>query len=724
MMHNFQALPLSLNALITQMEQCKDLKDLAGLVGLKSAQDEKITLEKFLHGMEFPVESYSDLTNENFKKFVGRVRVLFPLQNEREKAIFSLFRERIEEKIVAVNRNTVSLPTLYTGTVLVQNTSIAISMTFEGWIKQAEELLSHPPEIRLADALSLVTPPSASKKANMLQIILSLLVMEQQAMQLIQNYAAIGLESIECTQKSREGSAKVLRLNAVREVTLFELPSSLDEPEAFASWLSLCPYLEIREHEGKSYACIVPIEKWKVDASFIESQLHLLRSRTTDSSVLFLIDKIFLFHKKDALDKKLYIAALEQKKFRHFIEESLLVRETFPSDLEARVTPIGYQTLTFFKKHLERMLTKSLQDLPKEDFEQFDVLARRMQVHQAQQEAFYEFAYQALKTIVSRARDRRSFIHHMKNLFVAPENASLALKDSIKVEPKPAVAAPKPTGLTGSKIPKSSQKKIGKKHTAFAREDSRVMKVEESSTSSTSSSTRSQENFSLLQPDVVRIEEEHEAEVVEVVQCAKALSAIPLTSDKSASTQLPGQAFPYTFAERVARWHHYPFGTLLPAAEFPEYSAQSPQFQEKMHVYHVLHPFVDRFLGLGIQAKWINRRDQKEDLRIVIVAEVAYKCERKRGVIVYTINVETGECYHKFFSEKIDRDILCQVITKTFDENDFPELKSAILSTQQRKAIPVQMLSGTITVDPVFKYVDIRNPSQNLHIRLLKVESV
>ncbi len=171
------------------------------------------------------------------------------------------------------------------------------------------------------------------------------------------------------------------------------------------------------------------------------------------------------------------------------------------------------------------------------------------------------------------------------------------------------------------------------------------------------------------------------------------------------SPQLSGEEFPFKFDRRVQRWNDQPFGKPFSENDFPEYYDKGSTYQRKMQLFHAPHPLVDRFLSLGIQGTWLNVQKNKKDMRYVIPAEITFENKTHRGVIVYGIDCETNLCYHRFFTERIDHDLLYQVVNKIFNENDFPELRDAVgmgesssLKSNMVDKCSVQIDSGKVVI--------------------------
>lgn len=194
----------------------------------------------------------------------------------------------------------------------------------------------------------------------------------------------------------------------------------------------------------------------------------------------------------------------------------------------------------------------------------------------------------------------------------------------------------------------------------------------------------------------------------------------PLTIQKKLG-ELPGSPFPYNFDWRVDRWHLHPFGMPFSSEVFEEYFEMSLARQRLMQIFHDPHPWVDRFLSLGIEGTWINTRNEASK-RIVIPAEITFEGKRHRGFIAYGIDSTT--CYHRYFKVQMDEDILFGTIKKIFNENDFPELQRASLSNQvkSKKLMPVHKEGSSWFQDSLTGNVTIEDSKRNVVIKLFNTK--
>lgn len=139
-----------------------------------------------------------------------------------------------------------------------------------------------------------------------------------------------------------------------------------------------------------------------------------------------------------------------------------------------------------------------------------------------------------------------------------------------------------------------------------------------------------------------------------------------------------------------------------------------------MHIFHSPHKLVDQFSSLGIQGTWCNTKRNQDDLRYIIPAEITFEGKSHRGLITYAIDRNTNICYHRFFTEKKDRDLVYQIINKTFDENDFPELKDVVNSPPPSKPKYLAEYKCTVAIDDRTGNVEIQDHDRGVLIKLFK----
>jgi hypothetical protein len=182
------------------------------------------------------------------------------------------------------------------------------------------------------------------------------------------------------------------------------------------------------------------------------------------------------------------------------------------------------------------------------------------------------------------------------------------------------------------------------------------------------------------------------------------------------------EEIPFKFDMRVQRWDDHPFGEPFLEIDFPEYYDKALSYQKLMHLFHAPHKLIDRFLCFGIEGSWLNSKNHKNDLRYVIPAEITYENQTHRGLMVYAIDRETNVCYHRFFTEKMDQDILYQITNKVFNENDYPDLRDAVNLGQSPLSKVNVVDSSSIKIES--GHVEIIDFEREVKIKLFKVKSM
>lgn len=137
---------------------------------------------------------------------------------------------------------------------------------------------------------------------------------------------------------------------------------------------------------------------------------------------------------------------------------------------------------------------------------------------------------------------------------------------------------------------------------------------------------------------------------------------------------------------------------------------------------HDFFSYVDNFVGTAYSQK--GTWDKKPGhVRYAIPAEIQHKNGKPvRGTFHYTFD-GNGVCYHRFFHEKSNDEILQAMLTKTLFEADFPTLqKSFETFSSKRGSITEGVFHDEIPYEiDVLDSVTLRDPLNDLVIRLFKI---
>jgi hypothetical protein len=721
--NNFN-IPFSLQELNFCLETCNSSKDVINAIGLKEFETRNLTLEIFLNAIVFPLESYSDINKENLNIFFKKINQLFPSRTSQESKALNIFFTKMMQKKLTSSSDQKSVLT-YSGQIQegggASSSSTSVSIQAEETLKIFAQYFNDSAEVRLQEALNLEDTSTLEKKASLLQILLNFLIIEEDLFQRVQPFVDLAFQIHDFTCAIREGSFSVIRLSALSETTVFEIPKQFEENEELAFWLSFSSCFGLRKSQGKIYACIQPIERWKISIQKLEERLHDLRKLTHHKHIHFIIDKLLLCLKRRPLDIALFHKAKELMHFYDQVKSSALVTKNYQDSFEIAVTPAGYFLFSALNKQQMDILDKS-RDFSIENFEDFKKIIEFWKVHRDEQNTLFNAAYKQLNEIIGKLKDRKKTLKFTKILSQKPGILASPLRKQLIVE-----------GVSGDSISSSgrSEEEIQSKQEELDQVTSGNPSKQPNKPKELVSQLKIKKKLSRIDSAPYPIQDLVSQPMNELQQSLPSMDLYPPSNapassleKSSMSQELPGSPFPFSFDERVERWHHYSFGDSLPQSEFPEYSDQSKSAyaQELVHVFHALHPFVDRFLALGVTGTWQNKSREKEDLRFVIPAEIVYKRRRYRGFIAYAVD-EDDICYHKCFTQKVDTDILDAIINKSFNEHDFPELQKAVLSSRiTTKPTAIQFTTATVEIDPIFGNVIIEDRKKELRIELFKVE--
>lgn len=184
---------------------------------------------------------------------------------------------------------------------------------------------------------------------------------------------------------------------------------------------------------------------------------------------------------------------------------------------------------------------------------------------------------------------------------------------------------------------------------------------------------------------------------------------------------LPGKEPPMVFDDRVSRWQNHPADKPLSREVFGDkYASASIEYQQKMIAYHSFSVLADRFFDYGIKGTWLNPTTKRLDTQYIIAADLQRKgLPVERGMVILSIDPD-NICYHKYFHQKMDREIVRTIIEETFYLSDFPTLEESmkIGKAKEKKASPMSSEGETLEIDPVLGSVTINNPRLDLKITL------
>lgn len=529
-----------------------------------------------------------------------------------------------------------------------------------------------PPKERLEKMYAVAKCKTDEEKAYTLQIILNLLIVETEVIKKASAFIEEENKRLSFEGKKRIHSDRTLSLQNKEEVTFFEIPESVRDTEVLAFWLNLSQYLDLSVDRGVLYASMAPFEESlsianREDCIGLKNRLNELlatiESKELRSMISFMLEELDF-----RLNKKLF--EVSNNLYSYFDDcTGKNPISLFNEKWEPQLNNVSY-FLNFIFILLKVKLKNEASGMI-DDYERLciirDILKLTInawQETQPHQRDLYKYGDEALAALIQKNKKDQTFRKYNKDLTeLYFEQSSCPIRNYPSIEEVIPRLKPPLVEKEEPRLVLPSPKQPVKKRKAKT-----------------------------PKPWVPIPQEPELAE--------------PITKKKS---------FPYAWDERVIRWMDHPFGQALPATVFPEYQGCSREHQKLMHLFHDLHPYVDLFLSLGINGTWKNRKTDSK--RIVIPAEISFENRKHRGFISYAIDPRTDVCYHKFFTTKMDRDLIYQSVKKVFDENDFPELQKAVLTN--RAARPKSSCeNSSYRVDPVSGNVEIEDRTRGAVIKL------
>ena len=670
------SIPFSFTELNDCLDSCKIPEELRHKIPLETLQGKPITQENFIKAIRYPFESYTDLTFQCWAHFLTKVKRLFPKTTPNDNEALNKLQELFKKRIILLNPSLSSAPPKEEGKLSFAQVTSADKKSTKNL--STDEMLAIystqftiPPEVRIKKMLNVDPPSTPEEQANQFHLILNMLMMETDLMRLCLDFVEPALVAHQLTTKLRAGNVSVMRLSGYTEATLFAIPSTIEDSEEFALWINLSDSFSLRKKEDKLYACFVPLSDEELRIKEWIPKLHSLKAGSSNSALNSIIEKLLLWREVSVSHYEHWEKMIALMSFVKRISSSLLAQQGYPDKLEKTVVPAAYFLFALLRNHINSWFKDEIQDIPFEHVQDFKKTITFWQTHREKQRSLFEQIKTRRDALIQQQTGKTKIrflslytkdITHETIAGLLPDYPSDGSSQETKELPEPAKTA-KP----------------------------KVVKTKKNSSPSKSPKTKS--------PVEEKLQIEAEAPVSEPIEI--------------------GEPFPYFFDERVERWHQHLFGEPLSPEIFPEYQNQSLEYQRRMHVFHQLNHMVDRFLSLAIKASWQNSRGE-ESLRFIIPAEVTFQGKRHRGFLSYAVDKKTDICYHKFFTEKVDQDILSTIIHKTFNENDFPDLQQAHLSTQAAKPIPIELSQTQVTIDPIFGNVLITDNEKDITIKLFK----
>jgi hypothetical protein len=696
MIIDYTKIPFSWQELNTKLGDCASTRDVKKAFSLEGT-----SLTDLVNRILYPMRSY-DPDPVGGELLLNQLKRLYPdLQGDENRAFYELQQKillqsnclRPEAKEIAEP----SEPPQVKVFRFLEDFRIKEELiSFDAYLECASKAVQNVSKDRCEEALLVHSKTSSLSEPKGLQLMLSYLLAEKEYVQRAINLLE-GMEKLhEMDLRYREGADRIISLSLCEETRLYDVTELAGEECDF--WVSLSSYIDFRKMGERVFVYFPPLFRTEHDKGAILHHWQQIADNHSHPKLREIASKLILGFE---FSQMITHHTQQMRDFPPYISKWMKLLNSFSSQFYQDVFLL---MISPFCRLLDIRLSKFFCDgLKQERFQIFQVdvvremkkIIRYWQDHQCYQENLYHHAYNELRgRIKGSGKQKRNLLQFTKYLMgnsaadLLPEryreSAEEQRKGIRRVKQKP-FQSPQAT----PKMIKSAKKAVSSSSSPTASSLSSSSSASSSCSSSSSSSSSSE-----------------------------AIMSVFSYSPPSLS-EFPGEPFPFFLDKRVARWDEHPFGELLTQEAFPEYWQLGVEFQELEHLFHSPHYLVDRFFHLGIDSLW-NSHDRESE-RKVIPAEIAYKGKVYRGYLAYAIDKTSRICYHRYFSRQIDKDFLCQIIRKSFDQVDFPDLQH----TARCKHIPegriVKCDSDTmVQIHPLFGTVLIEDRLRGVKIKLFK----
>lgn len=714
--------PMSLSALNERLETCTPSGDfeMLGLSLSNQDRDSKDFFQTFLRTVEYPLRSYKDASLEGINEFGRHVIRIFPIKALRDddRKAFQAFMTSIRKKFTEPQQ--AAAPKSWEFPVYLSNNINEIKEAGSQKINAREVIYTiamqfkNNAKSRLKYALEFSGyPKTDDEKALKLQIILTLLTLEDEL--LCKNWmeTALGLESLQLYRKLDQNWSRV-RLDPHNVIMAHkQIPGEIDDAEELGFRLQFQECLSLGTLNLK-WSGIKDIARIDAMIDGKTAKMESLMAGSSNKNVLSLANTCL-----DVLhyEKKFHHFSAAQKQLYHVVGRiftSKVVKE-HQIDFEDAVAPFSSFLLHLIKDHMSDISKKKeVPDAIDEELyttkQTLNSLWKIVRVHQS--ELFTEAFLELTKLIEEKNRDRAKWYGYKTVLAEMPESPGGKAHFEAAVFDVPChndfiFQKPKEEMSTTQQVEIDSPSPLIK------------------------DKSQKPENLPQKKKNRNRVHHKPREEQAADAQpledkpaCTETAPIVLQTVQEEMKPLLPGLNFPFHHAERVIKWIVHPYGQPLKGPEFADYADSNEDYQRLMHLQHAFPLSVDRFIHLGLQDKWFNSKSGKYDDRYNIAAEMTINGKKQRGIITYCVD-ENGVCYHRFFTKKRDNELVHAFVERAFYGSDFPELKAAaaqsiVASTQSMGASPHE----TIAIDQLLGIVTIEDKARNITVKLFPVSKV
>lgn len=707
-LNNFY-IPLTATEFINRLHICQTAADLHFLrfPDLRPecrslAEGGKISLNQFIRAIYYPLESYSDVSSSHLLTLCRKIDELFPTatRGQEEQEGLKMLWSKLKSKISASPQPSSSVP------------AYSIEEFLESSLSHYEE----PDQSRLETIVELNAAHLPIQRAETLQAVLHLLLIEEQLLALIQPFVSHVATLNSLYEEYHKGCHSIIRLSVCAEMATIKMTKDVQDSSEWSFLLNLHRFLDIRldAEDDHIYISFQPIHSSEREVVF--KKVNQLKACSQNTQASFLANKFILCDQMRTGANQFFTTLSPLVEFQKELAKFLSrLTQTITQEAEVYTAPAAYYIWYLLNQNLIKQALSS-KELPQKVnmkiYQDIQQLCNFLVDKKERQRNLYQLANAQLNQLIQEApkREKAQLLKCRKNWLELSFQQRLGpnLPDSIYVE--------QATSTSSSSVSTSSNRDD------FLTIHQIQSKKPVSSNKKKSKKKKNHDEFPIAAPPVPK-DEDLSLSLKKEIQ-PQVIESSPLVIENSPVNTiplLPGQDFPYLYDKRVMRWHEHLFGDPLSPEIFPEYADKPLVYQQRMHVFHMLHPFVDRFLHLAIKSSWSNTSHQRQDTWEVIPAEISFKGRTYRGCISYCTDPETKVCYHKFFSQQFEKTILRGVIRKAFDDQDFPEVHHSLKVSQMS---PKPSFYGDQTqrvnclIDPLFGNVTLIDLNKEITIKL------
>lgn len=705
----YSVYPISMAMLNQKLENCQSVQDISENFKFIITDNTPLILSVFINATEYLIQSFEDLNFKNWGFFLKKIAQIFPDEQNNaklkglEQKILVKFRELYPQLTSAskgVNEN--KNPTAEVDAALLQ-----VSDVFKSSLQE-----------RIESAFIIENTCNIENKARVLQLSLNFLIVESDLIKHTSPFVEAAFKTNALQNELRFGCDRIIRISSVTEITLFEIPMHLDETEEFSFWLQLSPYLDLSFEGNRLFASLKHISRDDISLPLFMEFLQNLQKKISNERLHFILLKWL-----QSLKYEIYFHSNTVNTMKNLLEFTRkmqaysLLKCEYSRNFEFEITPISFYLFKLINDYVVTSLIEQPRDIATLDLQNFRRVLDLWENHKETQSKLFEEANRQLWPLIKS--NLKSLNRYNQDL-TGPAN-----------------------GISGKMRPYPNVLKILDQTEKADDLADKTSQISTKSVKSVKSTSTSKKNTKKIPPKKTPQHHQNVSYSRKIAEIKEESNSIPnLVNEEIAKNELgsvssgkdkqeldlpilkilPGETFLFKFDQRVQRWNDHPFGEPFLDKEFPEYYDKDLDYQKLMHIFHAPHHLVDRFLSFGIEGTWLNVKNSKSDLRYVIPAEITYKNLRHRGLIVYAIDGKTDVCYHRFFTEKMDQDILYQVANKVFNENDYPHLRDA--ANVGKFPLPKMNIVDSSSICIEAGYVEIVDFEREVKIKLFKVKNV